>query len=132
VTDPRHDSSAADIEPYDGDPLLEFESAPMPMLLIRPDGRLLMANGALRQLLGFATDELVGQSVTTVLAPESMAVIAARLRTALECTFPLPEITTILRARDGRRVTVRSSSASVRDDDGAPLSIMVRLLPVDG
>jgi PAS domain S-box-containing protein len=108
---------------------MEFELAPMPMFLLLPDGRLLQANLAMRELFGWQGDDHIGVDVHDLVDAEDRGVIADRLRTVLASDAATEEVTTVITGADGRRHRARSSSLTVRDDSGVPRYIIARILP---
>lgn len=101
-----------------------FEHAAEGIFRIRPDGRLLNANLALAEALGYAsTDQLLGEleflprDVAAV--PEAVAGLLSRINTTDGVRSQELEA---LR-RDGSRVWLEISARTVRDDAGAPLAI---------
>lgn len=123
----REASLAADL----GDMLMEFELAPMPMFLLLPDGRLLKANLAMRQLVGWQGDDDVGFDVHDLVDSEDRGLVSDRLRTVLASEGATEEVTTVITGADGRRHRVRTSSLTVRDDSGAPRYVIARVLSAD-
>jgi PAS domain S-box-containing protein len=132
MSDVPQPDAAPDDDPvtaHVGDALLEFENAPIAMFMMLPDGTMLQANRALRALFDYQLADVVGVAIWDLVEPESRAVVKERLATALATHGALPELTTELVAITGRRVTVRSSSLTVRDEAGTPQYIVGRLLP---
>ena len=99
--------------------LLAFENAALPLAVCDPNGRIVMCNRALRALLGYELDELLGMPVGDVVQPDPDALYKTwhdRLdATALDIT---PERAFRLWRKDGSSVSVRASSSVVHDDDG--------------
>src|SRR5437660_6777538 len=89
--------------------LLAFENAALPLAVCDPAGRIIMCNRALRALLGYELDELLGTPVGQVVEPEHDAVYKtwdARLDSgAMNIT---PERRFRLRRKDGSCVAVRA------------------------
>jgi PAS domain S-box-containing protein len=50
--------------------ILTVENAGVPLMLIRPDGEIAMANRAMRELLGYDASQLIGRPVGDVFADE--------------------------------------------------------------
>jgi PAS domain S-box-containing protein len=115
-----------------GDALLEFETAPIAMFMMLPDGRMLQANRAFRTMFDYEPADVVGVAIWDLVGPESRAIVKERLASVLETEGALPELTTELVAITGRRLTVHSSSLTVRDEAGRPQYIVGRLIRVRG
>jgi PAS domain S-box-containing protein len=99
--------------------LLAFENAALPLAVCDPGGHIVMCNRALRALLGYELDELLGTPVGDVVQPDPDALYKTwhdRLdASALDIT---PERPFKLWCKDGSSVSVRASSSVVHDDDG--------------
>lgn len=92
-----------------------FDSSLDAILLLKPDGRIAMANSASTRLLGYAEEELLAmdqQALLDVSDPRLAEVLAERQRTG-RCRG---EIT--LRCKGGARLPVEISSATFRDEQG--------------
>src|SRR5881409_3393200 len=61
-----------------------IENAPDPVFVSDLEGKILQANGAVSQLLGFRTDEVVEQSVSRFISPEETREFTAALREVVE------------------------------------------------
>jgi PAS domain S-box-containing protein len=99
--------------------LLAFENAALPLGVLDPAGRIMLANRALRRLLGYELDELVGRSVQDLVAADGEDVDEQwqrRLDSAAQAT---PERRLRLWRKDGSLLRVRASSVSVPDSQGA-------------
>jgi PAS domain S-box-containing protein len=99
--------------------LLAFENAALPLAVCDPRGRIVMCNRALRALLGYELDEVLGMPVGDVvqLEPDAMyKTWSDRLdASAVDIT---PERPFKLWRKDGSSVGVRASSSVVHDDEG--------------
>lgn len=107
--------------------LLTFENAPLPLAVCDPAGRIMMGNRALRALLGYELDELVGTPVGDVVGQYDDAIYKTwdeRLDSgAMSIT---PEQRVNLRRKDGSSVAVRASSSVVHDTDGSVRYVIAR------
>jgi PAS domain S-box-containing protein len=107
--------------------LLAFENAALPLAVCDPGGRIVMSNRALRTLLGYEADELVGKAIGDVVAPNHDAVYKTwsdRLDAgALDIT---PERQFTLWRKNGSSVQVRASSSLVHDDEGNVRYVIAR------
>ena len=88
--------------------------------MLAPDGRMLYANRAWRETLGYGEEELTGLSVFDVVAPESREVARAELERCLR-GGPAVETELVVLGKDGRRVVVRGHS-NRRLVNGVPAS----------
>jgi len=98
-----------------------FEAAPIGMILIGLDHKLLKVNQAFCGMLGYSEEELTGVPIMRITHPSDEAATAARLE-ALSGGGPLLA-TTEKRyvAKDGRVVWARVTSTAVRDSEGRRL-----------
>jgi PAS domain S-box-containing protein len=109
--------------------LLTVENTPLALSLMSPDGRIVIANRALRLLLGHTYDELVGRSVFAIVAAhptDSERKWRARLANSEKVT---PERRVHLRSGDGSVLPVRAASVLVTDADGEVCYVIVRFTP---
>jgi PAS domain S-box-containing protein len=107
--------------------LLTFENAALPLAVIDPAGRIVMANGAAHTLLGYEFSELVGRSVDDVVVSAPLS-WRARIGTGEAVS---PEQRVRLRCKDGSEVTVVSSSLLVSDAHGVVRYGVARAIPDD-
>ncbi|MBV8979397.1 MAG: PAS domain-containing protein [Acidimicrobiia bacterium] len=107
--------------------LLAFENAALPLAVCDPGGRIIMSNRALRALLGYELNELLGKPIDEVVAPSSEGLYRTwddRLHAAaLDIT---PEKRFTLWRKDGSAVNVRASSSLVHDDEGKVRYVIAR------
>jgi PAS domain S-box-containing protein len=121
----RHEPLEA--APTGAGPLLTFEKAALPLAVIDPSGRIIMANRAAHAMLGYEFNELVGRSVDDVVisAPLSWR---ARIETGAKSS---PEQRVRLRCQDGSELTATSSSLLVSDAQGVVQYGIARAIPDD-
>ena len=85
--------------------------------LLEPDGTIVYASHSWAVVLGYEPDEVVGTSIVTYTHPDDVArgldAIAAQA-----AGIEIPSIVTRRRAKDGRWVSIESSSTPVFDTDG--------------
>lgn len=109
--------------------LLTFENAALPLSIISPAGDLIMANRAMRGLLGYQFSDLIGKSVADVVVADPSELTrawAAHIRGGARVT---PERAIRLRRADGSELSVRVSSVLVTDSQGAPRYVVSRAVP---
>jgi PAS domain S-box-containing protein len=106
--------------------LLMFENAALPLLVIAPNGQIVMANRALRALLGYEFSDLVGQPMSELAEPDGRP---WSLEERLLGGRVTPERRTRLRRGDGSKITVRGSSVLVTDSEGVVRYIVARSVP---
>jgi PAS domain S-box-containing protein len=122
MDEPHSDAAGAAAEA-----ILAVENAALAIVVASPEGRVQMANRALREMLGHAEDDLTGRPVWD---------FAADVRTARRHWQELldagqtPERPFELLRRDGTSVGVRASSIVVAAADGSPQRIITRLAPL--
>ena len=107
--------------------LLAFENAALPLAVCDPTGHIIMCNRALRVLLGYELDELLGMPVGDVVAADHDARYKSwdeRLGTGADIVTPQRRVT--LSRKDGSSVPVWASSALVRDAGGAVRYVIAR------
>jgi PAS domain S-box-containing protein len=106
--------------------LLTFENAALPLTIVSPEGDVIMANRAMRVLLGYEFGELLGKSVFDVIVSELSDFTnawAAHLRGDSSAT---PERAISVRRADGSELGVRVSSVLVRDRQGTARYVVAR------
>ena len=100
-----------------------FEAAPDFIYLLDPEGRILDVNSAALRRLGYSEQELLGQSLSMLLAPSDRGKYPARLKQVL--TTGYLRVETTLMTKDGEELIVECSSALVRNADGTPKAVVV-------
>jgi PAS domain S-box-containing protein len=109
--------------------LLTFENAALPLTVVCPEGKIVMANRAMRDLLGYEFSDLVGRSMHEVVVASSDEWNRAweeRLQGGERVT---PERRMQLRRGNGAEITVRASSVVVTDGQGAVRYVVARAVP---
>ncbi len=97
-----------------------FEKTPDYAYLVSAERRLLEVNPAALEILGYASDELVGRPLETIYAPECLDRMVELFEQWTETSHLTNEEMTIF-TRSGERRTVLLSAAMVRDAAGRPL-----------
>ena len=98
-----------------------YEQAAVGISQIGLDGRLLMVNAALCNMLGFEESELLGRKIDDVTYPDDHAREAALLNAMLRENRHLYELEKRYRHRDGSLVWVHVTSSMVSGPAGEPL-----------
>ena len=98
-----------------------FESSPVPIIISDEAGKITMANHQVTRLLGYATEELIGNSVE-MLVPERYRHSHPALRTGFEIgtgarTMALNR-EVMARHKEGREIAVEISLSSIQDQSG--------------
>jgi PAS domain S-box-containing protein len=106
--------------------LLTFENAAVPLSVVCPAGRIIMANRAMRSLLGYEFSDLVGRSIYEIVLAEEDELAARWERRLQSAERVTPERRMRLRCGDGTEITVRASSVLVTDRLGAVRYIVAR------
>ncbi|HEX7094377.1 MAG TPA: EAL domain-containing protein [Acidimicrobiales bacterium] len=96
-----------------------FEAAPIGMLLVASDGRIIAANEAFARMLGRCVDELVGASVESTTHPDDVEAEQRRIRELLESDAATAQWEKRLVRADGRQVWVSVTVSVVRLPSGA-------------
>jgi PAS domain S-box-containing protein len=121
------DADAAETVACTAESLLAFENAALPLAVCDPGGRIVMCNRALRALLGYGLDELLGKPVADVVGTDHDGKYKSwdeRLGPAADVVTPQRRVTLI--RKDGSIVPVWASSVLVHDDDGQVRYLIAR------
>ena len=103
-----------------------FENSPIGMALVGLDGRYVEVNATLARMLGFDDPaELAGQSFTTFIHPDEVALALAAPQRVIETGAERGERRYI--CRDGAVVYALYAGTLVRDADGQPLVFFAQL-----
>jgi PAS domain S-box-containing protein len=104
--------------------VLLVENAPTALAAVVSGGRLVMANRALRELLGYGLEELAGRSVTELL-DRCHADFGHDWHTPLEAAIERP---IRLRRSDGSSLAARITTVVVRDQAAVPQYVLCAVL----
>lgn len=120
-------AGAAETVACTAESLLTFENAALPLAVCDPGGRIVMCNSALRALLGYELDELLGKPVGDVVAEDH----DGKYKSWEERLGPTADVVTPQRRvrlwrRDGSFVPVWSSSVLVHDAEGQVRYVIAR------
>ncbi|MCU1460099.1 MAG: fold [Acidimicrobiales bacterium] len=130
VEDARHhgDASRPDEETISdtAESLLTFENAAIPLAVICPVGRIVMANRALRAVLGYEFEEIVGMSIFELVVLPVDDPHRAWQEWVSANDGVTPERRVRLVRKDRSHIAVRASSVVVADDQGAARYVVTR------
>jgi PAS domain S-box-containing protein len=107
-----------------------FESAPIGMALVAPDGHWLRVNRALCEIIGYTEAELLGTSFQAVTHPDDLETDLAYVQQMLAgeiCTYQLAKR---YYHKRGHVVWILLSVSLVRDPDGRPLYFIAQIQDV--
>jgi PAS domain S-box-containing protein len=112
--------------------LLAFENTGLPLCLMLPNGRLVMANRAMRTLLGYEFAELMAMNIPDVVPEAEMGLILEEWNERAKSGERVSaERRVRIRRKDGRDLDVRASSVIVPDGQGFVRYIVARALRVE-
>jgi PAS domain S-box-containing protein len=94
-----------------------IENAPDPVFVSDLEGKILQANEAVSQLLGFRTDEVVEQSVARFISPEETREFTAALREVVERGVTRNAVLNP-RSASGEVIPTTLNASALRDSDG--------------
>lgn len=93
---------------------------------VHRDLRFLYVNQAAVRYLGYASnEELVGQPIVSIIAPDDLPVVRQRVAHMMSTGLPLPERETRLLRKDGSEVAADLAAFMIRDEDGLPSYVVV-------
>lgn len=110
--------------------MLTVQHSPIGMVLVGLDGRLLLANRALCDMLGYSADELTTHGFQELTHPEDLEADLALFEQTLDGEIDSYRIRKRYLHADGRVVWGDLSVALVRDVEGAPLHFISQILDV--
>jgi PAS domain S-box-containing protein len=104
-----------------------LEYAPIGMSVVSPDGRFLIVNRALCELLGYSGEELLQKTVRDVTHPEDYERDHALAREMIEGRMRSSQLEKRYLRKDGECVTVLLTRSLQRDDAGRPLHFIAQI-----
>ena len=107
-----------------------FHHAPVGMALIDPDGRWLLVNRALCDLIGYSETELLQRTLRDVTHPDDLPRQLALMGELLAGRRSSYELEKRYRHADGHVIWAAISVAVVRDDDGTPLHLVTQIVDI--
>jgi PAS domain S-box-containing protein len=94
-----------------------IKNAPDPVFVTDLDGKIILANDAVSQLLGFRTDEVIEQSVSRFISPEETRQFTAALREVVERGVSR-NASLNPRSASGEFIPTTLNASALRDSDG--------------
>src|SRR2546422_432769 len=94
-----------------------IKNAPDPVFVSDLEGKILQANDAVSQLLGFRQDEVLEQSLSRFISPEETREITAALRDGVERGV-MRNVVLNPRSASGEVIPTRLNASALRDPDG--------------
>jgi two-component system phosphate regulon sensor histidine kinase PhoR len=109
---------------------LTIEHSPVGMTLVAPDGRLLTANRALCDMLGYSEDQMRGLTFQQITHPDDLAEDLAMVRETLAGRRSSYRLRKRYLHADGHVVHGDLSVALLRSEDGDPIHFISQILDV--
>lgn len=123
----QHTLSSPDVDASDAFFRLAFQDAPIGMALVRADERIVQANGALCEMLGYSADELLALTVPDITHPDDRTTEDRHkvdIYSGRKGAFRLEK--RYLR-KDGSLMVGQLSVSAIFDADGSPLYFIGQL-----
>ncbi|MCM2335824.1 MAG: PAS domain S-box protein [Pseudomonas sp.] len=97
------------------------------MAIVDLEGRWLEVNPALERMLGYPAQELLGRTAIEFTHPDDIEASRGYLAGLVDGFIPVLDVRKRYVHRDGRDVWVQANVATMRDDAGTPLYLVVQL-----
>ncbi|MCF6376233.1 ATP-binding protein [Nocardioides KLBMP 9356] len=107
---------------------LTMEHSPVGMALVSTDGKILAANTALGEMLGYDPDELAQRSVADLTHPDDLATDLDLMRQAMAGTTTSYRVPKRCFRSDGSLLQGELSALLLRDTDGVPLQFIMQII----
>jgi two-component system sensor histidine kinase/response regulator len=91
-----------------------FENAPLAIVIFDRNGLVIRVNPAFEQLFGFRPEEVIGQSLNSLIVPEELRKEAERFDQRLQTGETLI-FEVVRQTKDGRRIYVQASATNMMD-----------------
>jgi PAS domain S-box-containing protein len=104
-----------------------LEHAPIGMSVVSPDGRFLVVNSALCELLGYGKEELQGMTIRDITHPDDLPRDLALSQALLEGHIRASQLEKRYIRKDGSLATVMLTRSLLRDDAGQPLHFIAQI-----
>ncbi len=107
---------------------LTMEHSPVGMALVSPDGRILAANAALGEMLGYDHHELSSRTVADLTHPDDLATDLDLMRQAMAGSTTSYRVPKRCLRSDGTLLQGELSALLLRDTEGAPLHFIMQII----
>jgi PAS domain S-box-containing protein len=104
-----------------------LEHAPIGMSVVSPEGRFLIVNHALCELLGYSREELLQRNIRDITHPDDLERDLALSRRMLEGEMRASQLEKRYLRRDGSFVQVMLTRSLLRDEAGRPLHFIAQI-----
>jgi PAS domain S-box-containing protein len=108
-----------------------YDSAPLGILVVHRGGKLVEANKAVQDLLGYTADELRGMELDSLIHPDDLEATQALRREVIAGKTPRFEVERRYVRKDGSSVWTDSSVAYVYGQDGQRTFVLTMLQDID-
>jgi PAS domain S-box-containing protein len=105
-----------------------FENAPIGMLIISPEGKIVKANKAFSHTVGYDELEIVGAPTKTFFDSNHSPKVKSTYNMIMESDNL--DIECNLSKRDGRKITALIKTIKVNDEDGEPINTLLQVLDI--
>ena len=104
-----------------------FDNGPFAMLVVDRVGTIVSSNARLRELLGYAAEDLVGKSYPDITHPEDVAASVAVVGDFLRSGAPTATLDKRYLCKDGGVVYAQTTVSAIRDGDGRVLQFVAQI-----
>jgi PAS domain S-box-containing protein len=105
-----------------------FENAPIGMLIISPDGKIVKANRAFSHTVGYDEVEIIGAPAKNFFDANHSPKVKSTYQMIMENDNL--DIECNLSKRDGRKITALVKTIKVNDEDGEPINTLLQVLEI--
>jgi PAS domain S-box-containing protein len=109
-----------------------FEQTSIGMCIISLDGKLLRVNNAFCMMIGYQSEELLGNPVTSITHPDDLRITDEKLQESLEEETRYIQFDKRYIHRDGHTVFASISSTLIRDASGKPRHFVTQVQDITG
>ena len=107
-----------------------FDNAPMGMLLVEPGGTIAQVNPLCCEMLGFASDELVGREIESLSLPDERGAVHAMMTKLLEHPGDELRSEARLRRNDGSEIWTTRHASLQSGESGEPLHFIIQIADI--
>jgi PAS domain S-box-containing protein len=105
-----------------------FENAPIGMLIISPEGKIVKANKAFSHTAGYDEVEIIGAPTKTFFDSNHSPKVKSTYQMIMENDNL--DVECNLSKRDGRKITALIKTIKVNDEDGEPINTLLQVLDI--